>query len=216
MELKIENILDKVFEMYNRYGIKSVTMDDVAGMLGMSKKTLYQFFKDKNELVEKVVERVLENKECLQREVHNKDLNALEEIFELAQIMNDHIKNYNPAMDYDLRKYYPALHQKISEIRRQRMYQSVSQNLKKGIKNGLYRQEMDVDIITKIFVSRVELSLDNPVFEREEITSFKVFIEMMIYHLHGICNSKGLKIIEERLKDSPFSKYQQIQRVTNA
>ncbi|MDF1550578.1 MAG: TetR/AcrR family transcriptional regulator [Bacteroidales bacterium] len=205
MELKLENILDKVFEMYNRYGIKSVTMDDVASMLGMSKKTLYQYVKDKTELVEKVVERLIQNKECLQNEVYNKNFNALEEIFALAQIMNDHIKHYNPAMEYDLKKYYPAVYLKISETRRNKMYEAVAKNLRKGIANGLYREELDVDIITKIFVSRIELSLDNPVFERDEITSFKVFIEMMIYHLHGICNSKGLEIIQERLKDAPFS-----------
>lgn len=215
MELKLENILDKVYEMYNRYGIKSVTMDDVASMLGMSKKTLYQFFADKKDLVKKVVDRIIENKECEQNEVYNKGLNALEEIFELAQIMNDHIKYSNPAMEFDLKKYYPEVFYKISELRRKKMYASVAKNLKKGIENGLYRKELDVDIITKIFVSRIEFSLDNPVFERDEITSEKVFIEMMIYHLHGICNSKGLEIIQERLKDAPFSKNLN-QKVANA
>jgi AcrR family transcriptional regulator len=202
MELKIENILDKVFEMYNRYGIKSVTMDDVASMLGMSKKTLYQYVTDKKDLVGKVIDRVIEQKDCLQKEVYQKDLNAIEEIFELASIMNDHVKNYNPTMEYDLKKYYPALHQKISKIRRDKMYNSVTNNLKKGIENGIYRKEMDIDIIAKIFVSRVELSLDNPLFLPEEITSAKVFKEMMTYHLHGICNLEGLKILNEKMKTS--------------
>lgn len=200
MEIKIENILDKVFEMYNRYGIKSVTMDDVASMLGMSKKTLYQFVTDKKDLVEKVIERLIEQKDCQQKEVYGKSLNAIEEIFELAQIMNDHVKNYNPTMEFDLKKYYPILHQRISQIRRDKMYNSVYTNLKKGIENGIYRAEMDVDIITKIFVSRVELSFDNPLFLPDEITSAKVFKEMMTYHLHGICNSNGLEILKEKLR----------------
>jgi len=200
MELKKENILDKVFEMYNRYGIKSVTMDDVAGMLGMSKKTLYQYVTDKKDLVEKVIERIIEEKDCQQKKVYGKSLNAIEEIFELAQIMNDHVKNYNPTMEYDLKKYYPELHQKISNARREKMYESVSENLNKGIESGIYRDQMDVDIITKIFVSRVELSFDNPLFQPEEITSAKVFKEMMTYHLHGICNSKGLDILNEKLR----------------
>lgn len=200
MELKLENILDKVFEMYNRYGIKSVTMDDVASMLGMSKKTLYQYVTDKKDLVEKVIDRLIGQKECLQQEVYTKDLNAIEEIFELATIMNDHVKTYNPAMDYDLKKYYPGVHQKISKIRRDKMYNSLLANLKKGIDNGIYREEMDLDIIAKIFVSRVELSIDNPLFLPEEITSAKVFKEMMTYHLHGICNTKGLKILHEKLR----------------
>ncbi len=208
METKIANILDKVFEMYNRYGIKSVTMDDVASMLGMSKKTIYQYVTDKKDLVEKVIERLIEKKDCLQKDVYGKGLNAIEEIFELANIMNDHVKNYNPAMDYDLKKYYPALHQKISSIRREKMYNSVTANLKKGIKSGIYRKEMDVDVIAKVFVSRVELSLDNPLFLPEEITSAKVFKEMMTYHLHGICNLEGLKILKEKMKTSTvFNEY---------
>ena len=200
MEMKLENILDKVFEMYNRYGIKSVTMDDVASMLGMSKKTLYQFVTDKKDLVEKVIERMIEHKDCQHKAVYGKDLNAIEEIFELAQIMNDHVKNYNPTMEFDLKKYYPPLHQKISNIRREKMYNSVFENLKMGIESGIYREEMDVDIITKIFVSRIELSFDNPLFQPDEITSTKVFKEMMTYHLHGICNSKGLEILKEKLR----------------
>lgn len=202
MELKIKNILDKVFEMYNRYGIKSVTMDDVASMLGMSKKTLYQYVADKKDLVEKVVDRLIEKKDCLQQDVYKKSLNAIEEIFELAIIMNEHVKNYNPAMEYDLKKYYPGLHQRISLIRREKMYNAVINNLKKGIESSIYRKEMDVDIIAKIFVSRVELSLDNPLFPPEEITSAKVFKEMMTYHMHGICNAEGLKILKEQLRTS--------------
>jgi TetR/AcrR family transcriptional regulator, cholesterol catabolism regulator len=200
MELKFENILDKVFEMYNRYGIKSVTMDDVASMLGMSKKTLYQYVTDKKDLVEKVIERVIEQKDCQQKKVYAQSLNAIEEIFALAQIMNNYVKNYNPAMEFDLKKYYSALHRKVSLLRREKMYDSVFENLTKGIENGIYRKEMDVDIIAKIFVSRMELSFDNPLFQPEEITSAKVFKEMMIYHLHGICNAEGLKILKEKFR----------------
>ena len=185
--------------MYNRYGIKSVTMDDVASMLGMSKKTLYQFVIDKKDLVGKVIEMVIEQKDCQQNEVYSKSLNAIEEIFELANLMNDHVKSYNPTLEFDLKKYYPTLHQKVSQVRRAKMYNSVSANLKKGIKNGIYRDEIDVDIIAKIFVSRVELSFEDTLFQPEEITSSRVFNEMMTYHLHGICNTEGLKILHEKL-----------------
>ena len=206
MEMKLENILDKVFEMYNRYGVKSVTMDDVAAMLGMSKKTLYLHVQDKNDLVNKVITRALEQFENKKGCIIKKELSAIEELVEITSMMNEHLKKYNPALDYDLKKYYPMLFKKLSEKRREGIYRGISRNLEKGLKEGFYREEIDVDIITRIFVSRVELSFENPMFTSEEMTSSKVFKEIMIYHLHGICNLKGLKILGKKLKNASIQK----------
>jgi AcrR family transcriptional regulator len=180
-------------------------MDDIAGALGMSKKTLYQHVKDKNDLVNKVVDRTLTKFEKGKGCIVNKGLTAIEELIEITQLMNEHMRNHNPALEYDLKKYYPMLYKKVSESRREGVYKGISENLKKGLAEGNYRKEIDIDIITRIFVSRLEFSFDNPMFTPEEITSNKVFNEIMIYHLHGICNSKGVKIVEEKLKEAALS-----------
>ena len=199
MELK--DILSKTFDLYEKYAIKSVTMDDVARELGISKKTLYQFVANKNELVEKVILSEMETTGKRHEGIKEMQLNAIEELFEVSKLMNEKLKNHNPALYFDLKKYYPALLDKIISIKREKAYESVLNNLKSGIKEGLYRKEINSDIITKIYVSRLEQSYDNSIFSISEVTSIEVFNEVLIYHLHGICNQKGLKILNKKLKE---------------
>jgi len=199
MELK--DILSKTFELYERYAIKSVSMDDVARELGISKKTLYQIVANKNELVEKVIQSEMELAGKRHESIKNMKLNSIEELFEVSKLMNDRLKNHNPALYFDLKKYYPALFKKITEIKREKAFESVLNNLKKGIKEELYRKEINPDIIAKIYVSRIEQSYDNSIFSIAEVTSIEVFNEVMIYHLHGICNEKGLKILNKKLTE---------------
>jgi len=199
MELK--DILSKTFELYERYAIKSVSMDDVARELGISKKTLYQIVANKNELVEKVIQSEMELAGKRHESIKKMKLNSIEELFEVSKLMNDRLKNHNPALYFDLKKYYPALFKKITEIKREKAFESVLNNLKKGIKEELYRKEINPDIIAKIYISRIEQSYDNSIFSIAEVTSIEVFNEVMIYHLHGICNEKGLKILNKKLTE---------------
>ncbi len=109
MDEKLKNILLRVYKLYNRFGIKSVTMDDVARELGISKKTLYQCVKDKSELVEKVVFfNTIHHRDLIYKIVAQKH-NAIEELLEVNRYMNEMLKEQNPTLDYDLRKYYPEI-----------------------------------------------------------------------------------------------------------
>ena len=199
MELK--DILSRTFDLYKKYAIKSVTMDDVAGELGISKKTLYQFVSNKNELVEKVIQSEMEHANKCHESIKLMNLNAIEALFEVSKLMNDLLKNHNPALYFDLKKYYPTLFKEVIAIKREKAYESVLNNLKNGIKEGFYRKEINPDIIAKIYVSRIEHNYDNSIFSIAEVTSIEVFNEVLIYHLHGICNEKGLKILNEKLKE---------------
>lgn len=199
MDTELKNILEKVNCLYRKYGIKSVTMDDVARELGISKKTLYQHVKDKNELVEKAIDLELEQKNCRMQQIDYENLNAIEEIFEVNRCINQMIKEYNPSLDYDLRKYYPDLHKKIQEIRLRSMSESVLANLRKGKKEGLYREELNEEIITKLQVARLEKSLHSEIFTIEEVTSPKFHKEVFIYHIMGIANEKGRKFLENNI-----------------
>lgn len=199
MELK--DILSKTFELYEKYAIKSVTMDYVARELSISKKTLYKFVANKNKLVEKVILSEMELAGKKHESIKEMKLNSIEELFEVSKMMNERLKNHNPALFFDLRKYYPALFKEVIKIKREKVYESVLNNLKKGIKEGLYRKEVNPDIIAKIYVSRMEQSYDNSIFSIAEVTSIEVFNEVLIYHLHGICNEKGLKILYENLEE---------------
>lgn len=152
MESKTMAILDQVRKLYQRYGIKSVTMDDVAQSLNISKKTLYAHFKDKEDLIRQVMRDEDENRCDFFSEIEKKNQNAIDELFEVHKMINGIFKEYNPAMEYDIRKYYPGLFFQIKETRRKRMVDAVQKNLNKGKKEGLYRNEMNSGILVKFHV----------------------------------------------------------------
>jgi len=196
MDKQLEQILDKVHALYNKYGIKSVTMDDVAKELGMSKKTLYHYVKDKNDLVEKVIALEFSIRAKEMNKIRELGLNAIEELFEVNRLINMMLKRVNPSMEYDLMKYFPALHTKICTERKKRMFDSMMDNILKGKKEGLYRKEINEEIISKLYVSRVEKVFHEDVQTISDFTSEDFISEVFIYHIRGIANKKGIAFLE--------------------
>jgi TetR/AcrR family transcriptional regulator, cholesterol catabolism regulator len=193
MEEKVFSIVEKVSELYQHYGIKSVTMDDVARHLCISKKTLYEYFTDKEDLVKNVVSVNHEKVDGLFSEVVKKNRNAIEELLEVYNLIHNMYRDYNPSMEYDIRKYYPDLSNRIKKDRRKRLLETIYRNLTKGKKEGFYRKELNTKIVAKLHVLRIENMLENELFTVEEITSFKVFHEIFLYHVYGILSPKGAK-----------------------
>ncbi len=201
MDEKLKNILIRIYGLYNKFGIKSITMDDVARQLGISKKTLYQYVKDKAELVELVMaQNAMHHGQKLQ-DIVKKEMNAIVELLEVNRYMNIMMKDHNPTLDYDLKKYYPEIYDRLMQNSRKKMHESIKENLLKGQREGLYRQEMDVDIICKLHMTRMEYKYESDNFTLNELSSEKVMREIFIYHLHGIANDKGVQLLNEKLKE---------------
>jgi AcrR family transcriptional regulator len=191
----------KVRELYMKYGIKSITMDDVARELSISKKTLYQFVRDKDDLVGKFIENEIELRQEQIFNCFRTELNAVEELFEISIFMNKIMRSQNPATDHDLKKYYPHHYQKIVKTRREGIYNYILLNLKKGKEQGLYREDLNEEIIAKLYLSRSEnIHLDD-IFTIEEFTSIKLFIELLKYHIRGIATGKGISVLEKKIKE---------------
>lgn len=201
MNEELKNILQKIRCLFMKYGIKSVTMDDIAHELSISKKTLYQHVSDKNELVQKIVELEINEKTEYFCNMELPDHNAIEEVFEVHKKVQQMLKDYNPATEYDLRKYYPELHTQILKVRRDNMYHNILNNLLKGKTEGLYRTDLDEEIIAKIQLSRIESAYDDKIFTHDELLSSKIFNELFIYHIRGIANEKGLEVLERTIKE---------------
>jgi AcrR family transcriptional regulator len=197
----LKNLLFKVRELYIKYGIKSITMDDVAGELGISKKTLYQYVTDKDDLVGKFIEYEIEIRQEEICKCFRIGFNAIEELFEISLFMNKMMRDQNPATEHDLKKYYPNHYQKIVKTRRERMYNYILLNLKKGKEEGLYRKDMNEEIIAKFYLSRVESIHLNDLFTVEEFTSLKLFIELLTYHVRGIATEKGITVLEKKVSE---------------
>lgn len=199
MNIEFEDILSKVSALYRKYGIKSVTMDDVAHELGISKKTLYQFVCDKTELVQKVVEHVRLCNFTAMKKREGTELNAIEELIEVSQHVNTVMKDHSPAYEYDLKKYYPDIYRNLMSARRKLMYESMISNILKGKKEGIYRKELDEKIISKLHLLRIENLQSNEIFGEDEMHSPKFFREIFVYHIHGLATDKGLKILRDNV-----------------
>jgi AcrR family transcriptional regulator len=201
MDGELENILLKVRELYMKYGIKSITMDDIARELGISKKTLYQYVSDKDELVGKFIDNEISMRQVEICKCFRIGLNAIEELFEISIYLQKLMRDQNPATEYDLRKYYPHHYQKTVKARQEGMNNYILMNLKKGIREGLYREEMNIEIIAKLYQSRAENTHLNELFTAEEFSSTKLFVELLTYHVRGIATEKGIVMLEKKVKE---------------
>ena len=201
MNEELKNILLKVRELYMKYGIKSITMDDVARELSMSKKTLYQYVTDKDDLVGKFIDSEILMRQEEICKCFQVGFNAIEELFEISFFMNKLMRNQNMATEYDLKKYYPAHYQKILKARREGVFNYILLNLKKGVKEGLYRKDLNKEVIAKLYLWRTENAHLDELFTVEEFTSIKLFIELLTYHVRGIATDKGIIVLEKKIKE---------------
>jgi AcrR family transcriptional regulator len=197
-ERKLE-IVKKVCELYRQYGIRSVTMYDVVRELGISKKTLYQHFKDKTDLVLAVMEYDFEAKSKEYQKCFNDQVNAVEELISYSLMQLKIIMDHKPTLIYDLKKYYPSVFNHFNKLKREHMYNGLVKNLKRGKEEGLYRADLNTEMIARLNLMRVEGMLNTKIFKQEEILSSEFFKEMIKYHAYGIVSDKGRKILESNI-----------------
>lgn len=198
MKEKVKIIVERVAKLFCEYGIRSVTMDDIAHALTISKKTLYSYFKDKEELVWAVLKYLNEDKQ-IDFTIHGKsDVNAIEELLNYYEIQVEMIRNHKPAFVYDLKKYYPEIYVYFQKIKHNRILESVKTNLIKGKKEGLYRNNLNEDIISRLTLMRIEGILNSDIFSIEELVSTNLFSEIYKYHLYGIVNDKGRIMLQQK------------------
>jgi AcrR family transcriptional regulator len=197
MKPKAKHILLKVRHLYQRYGIKSVTMDDIAAHLNISKKTIYEHFRNKQDLVEQVLLLEHDQQTAVLKDIQGRNFNAIEEMFEEYKMIHLNLKEYNHSMEYDVRKYYPELYMKFRELRRKDIHKSSYNNLNKGKKEGLYRKELNSKIIARLHVFRTEVIFETGLFTRDELSSYRIFHELFVYHLQGIMNNKGRRFFDK-------------------
>ncbi len=194
---KEQQIIADAIKVFMTYGIKSVTMDDVAKHLRMSKKTLYQYVSDKNDLVKKCLDRDCQVTEVLVKEVLSKGLNAIEENFEISKHIVEDLKNIHPSIFYDLEKYYPEAWETMHNLRHEFAGAVMKQNMERGIKEGLYRTDLNVEMMTRLWVARLNLIFDPNLFSLNEFDWVELYRQMFIHHVRGIASDEGLKYIEK-------------------
>lgn len=194
---KEQQIIADAIKVFMTYGIKSVTMDDVAKHLRMSKKTLYQYVSNKNDLVKRCLDRDCQVTEVRVKEVLSKGLNAIEENFEISKHILEDLKNIHPSIFYDLEKYYPDAWNTMHTLRHEFAGAVMKQNMERGIKEGLYRTDLNVEMMTRLWVARLNLIFDPNLFSLNEFDWVELYRQMFIHHVRGIASDEGLKYIEK-------------------
>lgn len=192
----MQHIVEGARVLYDKYGIKSVTMDDVAKHLGISKKTLYQFVKDKADLVEKVVTDELDKDMKVFEGILRRNLNAIDELFELNGYVKRIIREYHPSKEYDLQKYYPELFARMKEMRVDNMYHTIKNNMQKGVREGMFREDINAETIARFHIFRMENIYEHNLCSMEELLSDDYLNEIFKYHIHGIANQNGLDYLK--------------------
>ena len=202
METQEVQIVSGALQLYLRYGVKSITMDDIARKLAISKKTIYKYVSNKAELVDRSFHHLFYTIEALMEGISNKEANAIDELFKVDDAVCETMKNHHPAMVFQLKKYYPETWRSIDNLRRQHIISSISKNLKKGIKQGLYRDDFDKEIIALLYYTRAELMADEELFSPEKFDLEHLLKENLIYHIRGIASEKGVSYLENKLKQT--------------
>lgn len=180
-----------------RYGIRSITMDEIANTLGISKKTIYQFFKDKDELVFAVIENEMKENETECAQFSIDAANAIQEIFLAVENLDEMLRYTNPLMLYDLEKHHPRAYQKIRDFKYQFLYEATIGNLRRGMDEGLYRSNLQKDIIAKSRIESAFLVFNPDIFPHSRYSMSEVNFELAILFLHGIVTDKGKQLIDK-------------------
>ncbi len=199
MDEKWKELLEKVGDIFMRFGIKSVTMDDLARQLGVSKKTLYKYVTDKRDLVNKTFESFLEQDKCMVEEISTKTSNAIDEVFDMSEYVTSTIKDIHPSIFYDLQKYYPEAWNIFQHHKHEFVYKCIEVNLKRGIEEGLYRDNMRCDVIAKSYVMRMYDIFDSEIFPPGKYSYAELYMEIFRYHIRGVASPEGIRYLQEKM-----------------
>ncbi len=200
MDEKELQIIDQSSKVFMRLGIRSVNMDDIAQHLRISKKTLYQFVKDKNELVSRVVGHICSHHNTSINGICEKGHNAIDENFEITRFVAAQIGEMHPSIHFDLEKYHPEAWALLQRNEREDIYKCVTSNMRKGVKEGLYRDDLNIDVIARIYISRFDAVFDGELFPKENYRFEDVIWELFRYHVRGMASDKGLKYLSRKVK----------------
>jgi hypothetical protein len=189
-----DKILHKAAEMFLNLGFKSVTMDDIAHELGVSKKTIYTHFSNKTALIKEVTDAVFEIICSGINVICSKENNPIDELFEIKRFSMDYLKT---SPQYQLQKYYPKIYETLKSKQFDIMQDCVVKNLKRGVELGFYRDAIDVGFISRIYFHGMIGLKDIELFPLTQFSMNNIMSFYLEYHLRGICTEKGIHKLNE-------------------
>jgi TetR/AcrR family transcriptional regulator, cholesterol catabolism regulator len=196
MEVRQE-IISRSEQLFLRLGVRSVTMDDIARELGISKKTLYQHFDNKDTLVEEVISTHLEQKQDLMDHICESATDALDEIRSIGAFITATIEEVSASALYDLQKYYRKSWELLMQKQDSHKLTCIMKNIDRGVGEGLYRSDLQPEIVAKIYAKATALIVDEISNSASRFSRRQLIWELHNYHIHAIATEKGLKLWKE-------------------
>lgn len=193
-------ILKGAEELFMRYGIRSVSMDNIASHLGVSKKTLYQYFKDKDEMVYSVSEAHLLGDRQQFEEIASLAKNSVEELVLLSKCLRENIGQINPSMVFDLQKYHQQAWDLWLDYKDKFIRVSVESTLRRGIEEGYFRPEINPEILATLRLETIQISFNPFIFTKEKYSLQEVQLQIFEHFVHGLFTDKGKKLYEKYKK----------------
>jgi len=193
-----DKIITKAKDMFLKLGFKSITMDDIACEMCISKKTIYKYFANKELLIQ-------ESTKMLHKEIHEiitgiiaKNHNAIEENFEIRRMFSELFKSNDTSPVYQLKKHYPSVYEKVLETQIEECESCFRHNIGQGIKQGLYRNDLDIEVYIKFYYALIFSINENTSSERE---AKKLELEALEYHTRAMATPSGIKELEKQLQN---------------
>lgn len=195
---KLNEILEKTVELFYEYGIRNLNMDDISRSLGMSKKTLYQYVKSKEDLIEKLFfyDEMKWDSEMAKLKID--EMNAIEILLQVSLKVFEEMERINPKLKFELKKYYEQTFQQFMIRKQNHIFGQISKNIEKGIAEGIYRSDVNIELISGLYVRNLVMMHNNDSCFAENITFEEVFKVLFESHIRAISTPKGIAYFEKR------------------
>ncbi len=203
----LQKIIQTANKHFTKYGIRSVSMDDIARELGMSKKTIYEKVGNKEELIKKAMEFHIQLDCEMTAELQKKKGNAIDEMLSIADFVIQELSDLNPSVIYDLKKYYRNIWEMMETHRYTHIHTNILRNLQSGIEQGLYRENIRPELIAHFYTGIVNVLTEGDSLEQKKYTVAEAYIEAFKYHIYGIASEKGIDYLKTNLPKIKNTKY---------
>lgn len=200
MEAKKTEIMEKAAAIFMCYGIKSVTMDDLAKSLGVSKKTIYKYFSDKNDLVKHIVKAKTEIDKTVCETCTVEAVNAIDELILISKAISEIFGQLHTSVFFDLKKYHRDAWDVMEAHKNNYVRDQIIENIKRGVSEGLYRKNLNSDVISIVYLTTMDAIFDGLTFNQSNLNLSTILTEVIRFQIRGMANDEGLSYLKERLK----------------
>jgi AcrR family transcriptional regulator len=204
MDDQMRDIIISVRELALNYGIQDITLAQITEKLHISPEIMHEYFKNESELVEKVLEFERDSFKTIFDEFNFEDVNAIDILLTVSKEIASRFISLTPSISVDLKKYYPEIYQRHFDLRIEFIFEKIKINIEKGIRQGMYRDDLSIELIARLYISRL-IDLHNPAFFPPEKFSFATLFEVMFENfIRGISNEEGIKYYKKQKKSMKF------------